>query len=261
MDKYQKLKELKSLLDNGLLNQDEFNKLKNEILFSEDVILKNDSENHNTFSKTESFENVQIDSKKPNVERNIFEEIAFKNSQKTKFKTPPKTQNVKTKTRNNLILFALIFGIVLFFKFYKSSDERDIQNICPDCDVFTKVRKTTWILVNNSQNKSNVYDTKSHRFLLKNWYEAKYDEGIVYDDITFQVNGNSKMCSEHEYQYLVEKGDDYLNGTFVSEAQKIQNNENHNNPKDYKEWRVCNNCPGSSCTRCFGRGYYWGKEH
>lgn len=36
-DKYEKLKKLKTLLDNGLINQDEFNKLKNEILFSDDL--------------------------------------------------------------------------------------------------------------------------------------------------------------------------------------------------------------------------------
>jgi hypothetical protein len=257
LDKYEKLKELKSLLDKGLLDENEFSKLKNEILFSDDGISKNDS-GHNTLSNTESYENEQNNSPKPNVERNIFEEIAFKNNQKINIGSPPK---VKTKINNNLVLFVVIVVIVLFFKFYKSSDEREIQEICPDCNEFIDIRKTSWILVKNSENKSNVYDKKSHNFLLKNWYEAKYDEGVVYDDITFQVNGNSKMCSEHEYQYLKEKGDDYLDGTFVTEAQKIKNNENHTNPKDYREWRVCNNCTGSSCTRCFGRGYYWGKEH
>lgn len=41
MDKYDKLKEVKDLLDEGLINQEEFDKLKNELLF--DTKLKNDS--------------------------------------------------------------------------------------------------------------------------------------------------------------------------------------------------------------------------
>lgn len=44
MDKYDKLKELKELFDNGLLEQDEFNNLKNQILFNDKTEIENDSE-------------------------------------------------------------------------------------------------------------------------------------------------------------------------------------------------------------------------
>jgi hypothetical protein len=66
MDIYKKLKELKSLLDNGLLNQDEFEKLKNEILFA-----------NNEYSNQE-----QNEPKKTNIERNILKEITYKNRNK-----------------------------------------------------------------------------------------------------------------------------------------------------------------------------------
>ena len=26
------------------------------------------------------------------------------------------------------------------------------------------------------------------------------------------------------------------------------------------EWKVCKNCTGKTCTRCFGRGYYYGSK-
>jgi hypothetical protein len=106
MDKYEKLKELKTLLDNGVLNQDEFNKLKNEILFSDDVIPKNDS-GYNTFSKSEGFDNEQNDSTKSDIKSNVYEDIAFKY-----------VQNVKKKSNNNLILFIVIAGIIIFFYNY-----------------------------------------------------------------------------------------------------------------------------------------------
>lgn len=44
MDKYDKLKELKEMFDNGLLIESEFNKLKNQILFKTETEIENDSE-------------------------------------------------------------------------------------------------------------------------------------------------------------------------------------------------------------------------
>ena len=48
MDKYDKLKEVKDLLDKGLINQEEFDKLKNEILF--DAKSQNDSNLNKSYS-------------------------------------------------------------------------------------------------------------------------------------------------------------------------------------------------------------------
>ena len=167
----------------------------------------------------------------------------YDNYKKTQTQTSSKnrTPNVKTKNNNNLILFVLILGIVLFIKFYKSSDEREIQEICTDCKEFTNIRKTSWILVKNSENKSNVYDKKTHKFILKNWYEAKYDEGSYFDDITFQVNGYSKMCSEREYNLLAEKGDDYLNSTIDDSNSTYSNSSSTNNSSNSSD-ETCSWC-------------------
>lgn len=44
-------------------------------------------------------------------------------------------------------------------------------------------------------------------------------------------------------------------------------NNNNNNSSNRSsgsgingEWRVCSGCTGKSCTKCFGRGYYWGSK-
>lgn len=238
LNKNEKLNEIKILLQKKLITEEEFEYLKQEV-----------------YCKKQG---------KRNKELKIVEDI-ISNTNKSSFNLKPQKKSNKKSNNNyssNLKFFlALAIILVIFIKLYVPSEQRDILSIYPDAKKFQDIRKTNWILVTNSNNKSNVYDTKTKKFLLNNWYEAKYDEGIVYDDITFDVNGNSKMCSEHSYHYLAEKGDAYLDGRFISEEEQINNYENSIDPKELKEWRVCNNCPGSSCSRCFGRGYYWGKEH
>ena len=112
MDKYEKLKGLKSLLDNGLLNQDEFEKLKNEILFA-----------NNKGSNQE-----QNEPKKTNIERNILEEITYKNrnvledisknNTKSNIETPSKNKN-----NNGLILLAVFLGVLIFFSNLNKNDK------------------------------------------------------------------------------------------------------------------------------------------
>lgn len=62
MDKYDKLKELKELFDNGLLGEDEFADLKNEILF------KNNKDNSvPNQTTTPNYQNEDVKSKKGNI--------------------------------------------------------------------------------------------------------------------------------------------------------------------------------------------------
>jgi hypothetical protein len=152
MDKYEKLKELKTLLDNGVLNQDEFNKLKNEILFSDDKITSDESEITNNYSKPESFDNEQKNYTKSNVERNIFEEIAFKNNQKINY-------NIPQKNNNNLIYFAVFIGVILFFFFQNNNNVVNDSNQNSSQDTTTTSNSSDYSSSSTSSSSSSSYSS------------------------------------------------------------------------------------------------------
>jgi hypothetical protein len=212
-DKYEKLKKLKTLLDDGLLNQDEFDKLKNEILFEE--------------AKTKNLKEKIDNSIKINNETNNVKELLT-------------NRNNSKKSNLKYYLLIIIIAIGIFIKSYVPAEQREILALYPDSKQFLKIRKTSWILVTNSSNKSNVYDTNSKRFLLSKWYKAKYDEGVFFDDITFDFDNKSKMCSESNYHYLTEKGDEYLNSSLGDYNPNYRNSPSTNS--GYLSEKKCSWC-------------------
>lgn len=91
-----------------------------------------------------------------------------------------------------------------------------INEACPNCKT-TELSNSDLILVTNQEGKSNVFSKSENRFLLANWYPAVYDEGLFYDDITFDVNGEKVVVSESNYGLI---SDDYLLGKNQSEDNK-----------------------------------------
>jgi hypothetical protein len=223
-DKLKKLEDLIELYKSSTISKDEYESLKKELL------------DNNLKTTTD----IKLE---PKIQRNIFEETIERNENRGK-DIDKEVGEEKPKLLNNpkfaILLSFTVVVFILFMIFSKSSDEKEIMKICSDCTVFEKVRKTTFILVKNKDGKSNVYDTKTNSFILKNWYKAKYDEGAVYDDITFEVNGVSKMCPEREYHYLSEQGDKYLSGEFTTE-ESSNSSSTDSNDKSLKS-RTCGWC-------------------
>ena len=150
-----------------------------------------------------------------------------------------KTTNSNSKSNYSNLIYFIFFAVIVFIfyiQYYVPKEQREILAIYPDSQEFQKIRKTSWILVTNSDNKSNIYDTNPKRFLLNKWYDAKYDEGSFYDDITFNIDGKSKMCSETDYHFLTEKGDDYLNSTSEDYSPTYNNSSSSNSYSKTCSW-------------------------
>ena len=235
-DKLKKLEDLIELYKSSTISKDEYESLKKELL------------DDNLKTTTDIKKELKI-------QRNIFEETIVRNENRGK-DIDKEVGDEKPKLLNNpkfaILLSFTVFALFFYFiKIHKSSDEKEIIKICSDCKVFEKIRKSTFILVKNKDGKSNVYDTKSNSFILKNWYKAKYDEGAVYDDITFEVNGVSKMCPEREYHYLSEKGDKYLTGEFTTEASSNSSSSSSSSSSMSDSSRTC-----GWCNKSFTGEYY-----
>lgn len=145
-------------------------------------------------------------------------------------------------------LFLLALTTSLLMMGCKTESSKEIDRTCSNCEK-KKLPKTSFILVTNQEGKSNVFNIKTMKYMLSNWYPAVFDEGVIYDDITFTVTGREVSCSESEYHLLSDK---YLN-KFDEEIVNIGSTKK----SSQSEWIVCKNCTGKSCTHCFGRGYYY----
>jgi 5-methylcytosine-specific restriction endonuclease McrA len=195
MDKFEKLKELKALLDNGVLNQDEFDKLKNEMLFSEDKINSNLSVDSITFTKAGSHKNRINESGKSNSERNVFEEIAIKNNQKINYKIPQ-------KNNNNLIYFAVFIGVILFFFFQNNNNVVNDSNQNSSQDNTTKSSSDSYI-----ESSSTIC-----KICGRNFTGDGYDkiDGVWQRNTNMQTELCSQNCAMVEDQRQNQKYNDIL---------------------------------------------------
>lgn len=120
-----------------------------------------------------------------------------------------------TLTVNRLNMRLIILFITFIFIGCKSDISKEIEKSCIDCSE-TSIRKSDLILVTNKNGESNVFSRRRMSFMLSKWYPAKYDEGVIFDDITFTVNGQNVMCSEDDYKnlsdnYISNKLNEYTN--------------------------------------------------
>lgn len=155
----------------------------------------------------------------------------------------------KIESKSKYILYLASFSLVLFSIFYlinkRPSYENEILSKCSDCGFFEEVSDTDWVLTKNRNNLSNIYDKSSKSFLLDNWYVAKYNEGILYDDITFQVMGHSIGCGETQYVKLSDK--------YLSErVDKIEKEESRKS--NYKITCVCSSI-NRKCSYCVEKDF------
>jgi hypothetical protein len=100
-----------------------------------------------------------------------------------------------------IINFKLLILVIILFISCKNKYTKEIDKSCTDCTE-VDIEKFDIILVTNKEGKSNVFSKNNMKFLLSEWYEAKYDKGIFFDDITFNVQGQKVMCSEDDFKNL-----------------------------------------------------------
>lgn len=110
---------------------------------------------------------------------------------------------MKTKTLFKIklkILIVILFTLITITGCNKYSKE--IEKSCSDCEQI-KVRKSEdLIFVKKSNGEGNVFSKSQMKFLLDKWYPAKYDEGIIFDDIRFEVDGKWISFPEDEYSKI-----------------------------------------------------------
>lgn len=116
---------------------------------------------------------------------------------------------MKTKWYVLSFIGAILFMFIYFNYIHKSNEDLIIEQ-CNDCEKFEEIKKTNWILVSKRDGLSNIWDIDAKTFLLNNWYSAAYDDGVVYDDITFTINGELIVVTDTDYDELANLKDAFL---------------------------------------------------
>lgn len=116
-----------------------------------------------------------------------------------------------------IIYFIVFFVLGFVASSCKSKYSKEIEKSCADC-IETEIRESDFILVTNKNGESNVFSKNKMTFVLSKWYPAKYDEGVFFDDITFNIADKKVMCSESDYNSL---SDDFINGKLESMSSSV----------------------------------------
>ncbi len=158
---------------------------------------------------------------------------------------------------------------IAFFVFYLvffGKDYSEIKAKYPEGKKFESIDNTSWVLVTNDSKKINIYDENSKRLILNKWYDGNVSGfGITfYEDYDNGVY-TGILINPDEYSKLLQYGDDLVQGKdpeSQAESEKALKEYGEEQDKlNRMEWVVCKNCPGKSCSRCFGRMYYYGKPN
>jgi hypothetical protein len=198
-DILRRIKELGELHKSGAISDDEFKALKKELLGS---ALESDI--------TES----DLSKEKHDPVKTQKETVVPHNS--------TTTASSSTFPVKKVILGAgLLLLLILAFKWIFPENEitQKIKETCSDCTEI-EIPESDLILVTNSAGQSNIFSKSEMSYLLTEWYDIKFNEGLFFDDITFNIDGKSIMVSEHDYQLI--------NDYYVM---------SQNQPTDYAEWR------------------------
>jgi hypothetical protein len=247
-----KLEQIKLLFNSNLITEKEYNQLKEEILFGDIEVPIDKNDIVGNVSSKELIDN--------NIEKGGVNQPT-KNAPQIK-KTPRKRKEKKTPI-GYYIVIGLVFlvGYIVFF----GEDYSEIKEKYPEGEKFESIENTSWVLVTNASKRINIYDKNSKELLLKKWYNGDVGGfGITfYEDYDNEVY-RGVLINPDEYSKLSEYGDDLVQGKdpeSQAETDKaVKEYGEEQRRKNSSSWVVCKNCPGKSCSRCFGRMYYYGTQ-
>jgi hypothetical protein len=211
-DILRRIKELGELHKSGAISDDEFKALKKELLGS---ALESDI--------TES----DLSKEKHDPVKTQKETVVPHNS--------TTTASSSTFPVKKVILGAgLLLLLILAFKWIFPENEitQKIKETCSDCTEI-EIPESDLILVTNSAGQSNIFSKSEMSYLLTEWYDIKFNEGLFFDDITFNIDGKSIMVSEHDYALI---SNDYLLGKITP----TDNTEEEENKPSEWSCNICN---------------------
>lgn len=117
--------------------------------------------------------------------------------------------------------------LVLIFFASCNQPGNNIRKVCPDCEI-TEINNTEILMATNPEGLSNFYDKTSNSFMLTKWVNAIYDEGIIFDDITINIDGTKIYLLKSDFPKI---SDELLrqklseNDNSSEENETIQNEE------------------------------------
>lgn len=176
MDKYEKLKEIKDLFDKGLLNENEYSKFKNEVLFKERT--EHNLINHNIQENTKN-QQIHLDNE---------------------IRTEPKLFSAATL----IIICCLLFG---FFFFVKNKDNSDVPTQTPPDT--TKESNSSSSINNSVENNSTICKICGRKFTGDGYDKI---DGVWEQNTSIQTELCSPNCAmiegqkqEQKYNTILEK--------------------------------------------------------
>lgn len=133
-----------------------------------------------------------------------------------------------------------------------NQDETAIKQVCPDCQI-EEIEGTQILITTNSNGLANFYDTQNHSFMLSNWVEATYSKGIIYDDITINMNGQQFYLFKEDFSNI----SDNLFQQKLAEKDSEESNDSENSSSD--SYNYCSKhskmyLPENGCTECMYDG-------
>lgn len=122
-----------------------------------------------------------------------------------------------------IAILLLLACVITFLFLHEDKYSKEIKKTCLECKL-EEIAKSDYILVTNKEGKSNVFSKTNMSFILSQWYEAEYDNGMFFDDITFSINGGKVICVEDDYKQL---SDDYINNKINNNSSNAQTSSNN----------------------------------
>jgi predicted nucleic-acid-binding Zn-ribbon protein len=144
----------------------------------------------------------------------------------------------------NKIKFFLPLVLIILASCNQPGD--NIRKVCPDCEI-AEIKDTEILMATNSDGLSNFYDKTSNSFMLTNWVNATYAEGIIFDDITIDIEGTKIYLFKSDFpkisdamlkQKLTEKQD--ADPATTNSGSGMRYCEKHS--KAYASGNTCSKC-------------------
>jgi hypothetical protein len=126
----------------------------------------------------------------------------------------------------NKIKFFLPLVLLIFASCNQPGD--NIRKVCPDCEIM-EINNTEILMATNSEGLSNFYDKTSNSFMLTNWVNAIYDEGIIFDDIIINIEGTKIYLLKSDFPKI---SDELIRQKLSENDNSSDENETSQNEED-----------------------------
>jgi predicted nucleic-acid-binding Zn-ribbon protein len=138
------------------------------------------------------------------------------------------------------------FSLVLIILTSCNQPEDKIKKECPDCKI-EELKGTEILMATNSSGLSNFYDKTSNSFMLTSWVNAAYARGIIFDDITFVIEGRKIYLIKSDFPKI---SDAFLRQKLSEEQEADANTTNSGSGTRYCAKHSQAYASGNTCSKC-----------